>query len=665
MSTARRATAVEDQAGPAPPTRTTGWARRLTYLGCLLVASLPQFWAIGRARRDGWRPISDNARIAAQAVDTASGHPALLGVPSTSLEGATGIEPIFHPGPAATYVLALGHGLVDGPTGLLVGALIIGVGATALALAGARALGRDPAMLLVTGVLTSVSVSLGVPVLGDIWNPHVPLVPLIAAVLVIWAYALVGWSPGLIWGVALGSFCAQTHLTHLPLLVGAVAPLVLFRLGARRGGWSLAPLPRSARLVVGAAVTAVPLWIPPLWAELTLPQSNVRNLVRAIRQGDGTVPFGSGYATRQLTRTVAVPPPLGPRAGIRLIEFLPTSWSLVAAVTTAALVGAVLAAGYCGVGRRDGVTAGMAASLLGLLGSGFFLLRQSTYLSGAGVYQTRWLWALAGILWAGLLLAVGRTLRPAWFGVGDGSAPRGSAVSSAPRRALAVMAVVAILMPGVRYLSPSGVPARVDPSVRTAFQIAQELLTIVEGEFAPSTPLTIDTPVGFPTRSAPSLELAANLLIDGYDVEIATSERRARKFLGPTHESRGAIPRDRTIIRVVSERDDGAAEGVRVLGETPALTDAQSQELAGLRRRYRAILDRKDVRWTGFGAVLHLNQDRPDPDQLLIGNRLELAVYQDEIVADDLPTLAEARRYSDLSRLDDPNARYVVVEVER
>src|SRR5438128_1455375 len=76
----------------------------------------------------------------------------------------------------------------------------------------ARAIG-GPWAALATGAITgAVAGRLGTPILADIWNPYVPILPLAAAVTAAWAAILARWRPGLPLAVLFGTIAAQAHV---------------------------------------------------------------------------------------------------------------------------------------------------------------------------------------------------------------------------------------------------------------------------------------------------------------------------------------------------------------------------------------------------------------------------------------------------------------------
>ena len=133
-----------------------------------------------RARAEGWLPISDSAHIALRGVDVARLHPPLLGAESTSLEVLSGVRPIYHPGPVESFVLGVAHWFGHGPTPMLAAVVVVDVLAIGATIAAVRRLGGPLAVLWAAVSLAAMGSSLGVQVVGSVWNPDVPLFTLVA-----------------------------------------------------------------------------------------------------------------------------------------------------------------------------------------------------------------------------------------------------------------------------------------------------------------------------------------------------------------------------------------------------------------------------------------------------------------------------------------------------
>ena len=107
--------------------------------------------------------------------------------------------------------------------------------------------------------------------LVDVWNPYLPMLPFLVAVLLCWAF-LLGDRWALPVALVVLSFCVQAHVGYAAgaaaLLAGTAVARALMR--SRRPD-----RPSALRVWVGAGVVLALLWLPPIWQQLTGHQGNL------------------------------------------------------------------------------------------------------------------------------------------------------------------------------------------------------------------------------------------------------------------------------------------------------------------------------------------------------------------------------------------------------
>ena len=206
----------------AARSRVVAWQGPLLLCLGLAVAMLPAVLAGHRALDEGWRPVLDNERLAVDAASFADGRPPLLGAHSTSLEIATGIQPVHHLGPSEAWLFGAVQIVWPGTRALVVSAAALAASAAAVIVLAARRIGGPWSGLAAGAVTGVVAARLGTPILADIWNPYVPILPLAAASVARGPRRVDPMGRGLPLAVLFGTIAAQAHVTHGPLLVAAV-----------------------------------------------------------------------------------------------------------------------------------------------------------------------------------------------------------------------------------------------------------------------------------------------------------------------------------------------------------------------------------------------------------------------------------------------------------
>lgn len=651
----------------------------------LTVAVLPAVLSAHRALDEHWRAVADNPRIAADATAFAAGHPPLLGAESTSLEDSTHITPIYHPGPAESWLLGIVQVVWRGSTSLVVSVATIAAVAAAVVVLAARKLAGAWAALAAGAVVGVVSAHLGTPILADIWNPYVAVLPMAAALTAAAAAAFARWKPGLPLAVLFATISVQSHITYAPLFVAALVPVLIIagfdrRTRRRRGTTDPeADDPDADDRVAGgldgrraehrrwatrrtglvAAVLAVligvGLWIPPVLSEATADHSNLANLWRAATTDTGEAALGTGYALQVFDRVVGRPPPFGPPAVTGGVWVVPREVSLgVVLRVLLALLPMVAILAY-GLRRSDRLTKLIGASVLAVDLMALALLRFSTFSAGAALYQTRWLWAIAILHWGGLAIAVVHVVR----GWSPARQKRGQPWLSVVPLGLAVLTAVIVAAALVTTVRPPAAAAFIPPDHRAYMRTAGELQAGLEPVVRHDQPVVFQVGTLLSPPSVTALNTASALMVEGVDVRIRSDDPDVRRFFGPHYAARVG---ERGQELVVTDRRRAAAmraAGYQAVAATPALSPAERRLLVDATRRLRAQLHAVDLRWTAYGQLVHLFQTRPDVDQLLDSNGLAVSIMTGELRG-HLPSRSLVDRVSDLQRRSRPDTSFVV-----
>ncbi len=659
--------------GDEPWTVGARWVRWLLLILALTVGILPVVLTAHRGLDQGWRPVADNPRLAVDAASFASGHPPLLGAHSTTLEVTTHITPVHHPGPSEAWLLGSVQAVWPGSRSLIVSVAALAAAAAAVIVLAASKIAGPWAGLAAGAVAGGVAARLGTPVLADIWNPYVPILPLAAAVTAAWAAALVRWRPGLPLAVLFGTISVQAHVTHAPLLVAAVAPAVVLAWVGRSRRADTADADRSVEAVEGgpepahgsvggrrihlvAAILALAigciLWFPPVLSEATAHHSNVANLWRASRKDTGEPALGVGYGMDVFDRVVGRPPPFGPPVVAAKLWVVHRGISLgIASRFLVILLPAVAVLAY-GVSRRDRLTKVIGASALALDLTALGLLSISTYSAGAALYQTRWLWSVSLLHWAGIAVAALHVARQ-WSPLKDRR--------WRPTVQLGSTGVVVILGLGAMAAAvwPVRAAASIPPELRVDMDTVSELQSGL-ADLAGGDQLLImraDAIIAPATNVA--LETAAVLITDGVDVKISSANRELRRIFGGRYAAR---PGESGAVLVVADRRADASmtrRGFERVAATPSLSSDERVRLRAVTRRLRAELEQPGVRWTSYGTFMHLDQAKPDIEQLLRSNRLGETIFAGELKG-RLPSGALVDTFTDLQRRARPETSFVV-----
>ncbi len=242
----------------------TGERSRALWIGAGLLAlvALPLIVALAVLAQKRWYPILDLAMTELRVRDVSSSHPPLIGL--VGRIGPLGRQG-SHPGPISFWALWPVYRLFGASSWAMqvsmVALHVLAMG-TALWMAFRRAGIR--LMIAVAAVLAILTHAYGALTLTQPWNPYLPLLFFIVFLLALWS-VIAGDLPMLPVAVVAGSFCAQTHVPYLGLVVGlggvtiAVASWRAFRRRKNR-----AALRRFVLWLAIAAGVAAVVWTPPV-----------------------------------------------------------------------------------------------------------------------------------------------------------------------------------------------------------------------------------------------------------------------------------------------------------------------------------------------------------------------------------------------------------------
>ncbi|TFH20717.1 MAG: hypothetical protein E4H05_01695, partial [Acidimicrobiales bacterium] len=226
----------------------------------IVVVLVPFVVAAIRLATRTWYPVLDLAMTEFRVRDVGGANTPLIGLP-----GRIGTFPDqgSHPGPLGYYLLAPVYRLFGASAvGLLVGAVVIGAAAAVASVLVIRRMGGLRLQWAVVVVLLAVVHIYGFDILGQPWNPYLPLLPWFATLIAVWA-VVVGDSAVLWVATLAGSLCAQTHLPYAGLagsiVIGATLVVAWRWWHADRGSADRVRTGRSLAISVGVGVVC---WIP-------------------------------------------------------------------------------------------------------------------------------------------------------------------------------------------------------------------------------------------------------------------------------------------------------------------------------------------------------------------------------------------------------------------
>ena len=186
----------------------------------LAVVTAPLVVAAVALRRPPWYPVLDHAMAELRLHDVFTRHTPLIGLP-----GRIGRFPDqgSHPGPLSFYALWPTWKLLgSSPWAMQAGALVLNAVAASAAVLVALRRGGARLAITVTALLALLMGGYGIETLAEPWNPYLPLLWWVLALLCVWS-VLDGDLPLLPVGVFAASIAAQTHVPYLGLCLGMSA----------------------------------------------------------------------------------------------------------------------------------------------------------------------------------------------------------------------------------------------------------------------------------------------------------------------------------------------------------------------------------------------------------------------------------------------------------
>jgi hypothetical protein len=399
------ATQPTEVSGPAPggqDAAAPGRGRRaLLVAGLTAVVTLPLLVALVALRTPRWYPLLDLAMTELRVRDVGTRHTPLVGlVGRLSSNGNQG----SHLGPLSFWSLAPTYrALGESAWSLLVGVVVLNT--TAIALTLWIALRRGGAALAV-GFAAGLAVLVhlyGTMVLTEPWNPYLPVMWWMLALVALWA-VLCDDLPMLPVAVFAASFCLQTHISYGILIAGlGAAALTAFLVRAVR---LRGDRPALRRLLGWAGLSlglAVVLWLPPLIDQATGDPGNMSIVVGHFMEPDDE--------------------PVGVERGAELFAVHLNPWRLLAgqpgidgSMVPAALYGLVWVAAALTTWKLVPRAAAHRSTLLRLhtviaLALAFGLISSTRILGFIWFYLTLWAWSITTLMAIAIVWTVVMTVQ--------------------------------------------------------------------------------------------------------------------------------------------------------------------------------------------------------------------------------------------------------------
>jgi hypothetical protein len=372
----------------------------------LAAVNLPILVATARALARGWQPLGDNALVLVRARDVGTSHHPLLGM-WTSASLVVG-EHVNNPGPLYFDAVAPAVRLLGPWVGLAVGAMLVNVAASSLAVVAARRISGTETMLAVAFAVAGLQLALGSELLFDVWPANAAVLPFFAFLVVSAALAAgdLAMAP---WVAGVGSLVVHIHISYAPIvavtiLVSAALAAAILRRRRERPAWR--------RPATWTGVVLVLAWIQPLIEQVGGPgEGNLSRIAGAAVSGDGPT-YGPELATRLVAEVVTGPwftrssYASGIPSGVAvdevhgLVPFAPAA-ALCALLLSALLASAVVA---WRSGRAPVATL-LATSAAVLAGAIVSVAVSPVSVLSVSSHQMRWLWPAAALVTAALLSA--------------------------------------------------------------------------------------------------------------------------------------------------------------------------------------------------------------------------------------------------------------------
>ncbi|HMG45175.1 MAG TPA: hypothetical protein VK611_27835 [Acidimicrobiales bacterium] len=276
MTDAAGDVAADDAAGAKVPSpaRTA-----LLVVGLVAVAGgIPLAMALGVLHQPRWYPLLDLAQTELRVRDVGTGDSPLVGL-AGRINGDDGLQG-SHPGPLSFWSLAPFYTLFGRTAwALQAAAASLNLLAMGVAVWIAHRRGGPYAALGATVVLAVLMRAYAADWLTEAWNPYMPMLWWVVFLLAVWS-VLCDDLALLPVAVFAGSFCGQTHIPYLGLVVGVgglTAALLAWRLVSRRSdpGPDAGSRRKLLRYVLPSLGLLVVLWLPPVIQEVTSDRGNL------------------------------------------------------------------------------------------------------------------------------------------------------------------------------------------------------------------------------------------------------------------------------------------------------------------------------------------------------------------------------------------------------
>jgi hypothetical protein len=311
-----------------------------------VAAALPFVVAAVDALVVDWTAYGDDAVIAVRAIDVFTGNSPLVGQwtsgPAELLDSY-----VYTPGPTLYWLLALPARFLD-PRWLAVTIAAVNVACVVGTVGLAHRRGGRGLMLATAIAIPVMVASIPAQTYNDVWNPGVPLPPLMLLVFVAWSLGC-GEYRLLPLTALLASFIAATHLSYVApavavTAIGLAGLVVRLRSRAdRRPVWPWA---------VTAAAICVVCWAPPVIDEVTNAPGNLSRLRTAATADEAKL--GREAGGRAVVHTVGIPPwwLRAPREPLERIGDLSNSPGALSTASAALVLAALVAVALLALRRR-------------------------------------------------------------------------------------------------------------------------------------------------------------------------------------------------------------------------------------------------------------------------------------------------------------------------
>jgi len=252
-------------------------SRSRIVLGLAALLCVPLIVALIALGRTHWSPVLDLAMTELRVRDVGTRHTPLIGLP-----GRIGNFPDqgSHPGPLSFFLLAPTYRLLGSTAwSLELGTVLIHAAAIVAALVLAYRRGGPRVCIAVAAMLAVILRGYGANVLTHPWNPYLPLIAWIVVLLALWS-VLEGDASALVFFVAAGSLCAQTHVPYLALIAGLGSLMVVWLIVRQRvtSLGQAVPMPGLKKWSLVSIALGVVLWLPPIADQVRRTPGNISML---------------------------------------------------------------------------------------------------------------------------------------------------------------------------------------------------------------------------------------------------------------------------------------------------------------------------------------------------------------------------------------------------